>query len=1100
MGKNTKYWKGLGELKNDPELMKQQENEFAEKLPSDIFSNEGLNEASTSRRDFLKYLGFSVGAAALASCEAPVTKTIPYVFKPEEVTPGMANWYASTFDDGFDYCSILVKTREGRPIKIEGNPNSKITMGGTNARVQGSVLSLYDKSRFRGPLNVKSKDKNANTWKVVDEDVKKAIAGAVAAGKSVRILTGTIHSPSMLEAIKAFSKTVGAKHIQYDAVSNYAIRKANWHTHNVDAIPSYNFGNANVIVSFGADFLVNWLSPIEFSRQYVKNRKVSKDRKTMSKHVQFESTLSVTGSNADFRVPVKPSEIGANIVGLYNALSGGSLAGGKTSAQVTKVAEWLKQNKNNGGKALVVCGMNDVAMQVMVNKINEWLGSYGFTIDNTNTCNLSQGNDEEFVKLLGEMKSGDVGALIMYRTNPVYTGAAWDFAGALSKVGVKISLSTAPDETSAMCDFVCPDHHYLESWSDHNPKKGHYSLGQPSIAPIFRTRSAMETFLTWAGNKTSAHTYIVNYWIERVWPMQGKYMVFADFWNHSLHDGAVEVGTGGPVMMDDKKKEEEKKGEKKEGEQKEEEKKEETVMTENRMDVNTAAASIAKIKGSGMELVVYVKTGPGAGQHSNNPWLMEFPDPISKVTWDNYVTMNPADMAGKYSLLERQDMNGDMAEVTVGNMKVTLPVFPQPGQALGTLGIAVGYGRTSNGKVSEIAKGINAYQFLQKTTDNTLQYFADKNVSIGDATGEKFAFACTQQHHTMMGRKIVNETTLETYINSKDEKDVQHWNHREMITVMDSNAHHQKVTVDKVDLWDEHAKLSYKWGMAIDLNSCIGCGACVISCQAENNTAVVGRDQIMKTRDMYWMRIDRYYSDNWPSHIADAKKKAGEEHVGQIEMYLDMEKPQTENPKVTFQPVMCQHCSHAPCETVCPVLATNHSSEGLNQMTYNRCVGTRYCANNCPYKVRRFNWFNYNANYRFAHINPSQESDELGRMVLNPDVVVRSRGVMEKCSMCVQRIQGGKLKAKVENRKLMDGEIQTACAQACPTNAIIFGDLNNPESEIAKYAKDDRMYHLLEDVGAQPSVFYMTKVRNSEEVAEEKHLDKKEHEKKKDHA
>jgi molybdopterin-containing oxidoreductase family iron-sulfur binding subunit len=1086
MGKNTKYWKGLSELNNDPEVQKQQENEFAEKLPSDIFTNDELNEASTSRRDFLKFLGFSVGAAALASCEAPVTKTIPYVFKPEEVTPGVANWYASTFDDGFDYCSILVKTREGRPIKIEGNPNSKITMGGTSARVQGSVLSLYDKARFHGPVdNRKGKDKENGkpSWMKVDEEIKGAIAG-----KRVCVLTSTVNSPSMNKAIDAFVKSVGGKRVTYDAVSNYAIRKANWHTHNVDAIPSYNFGNANVIVSFGADFLVNWISPVEFSRQYVKNRKVSKEKKTMSKHVQFETTLSVTGSNADMRVPVKPSEMGANIVALYNELSGASLPGGKSSAQVKKVAGWLKDNK---GRALVVCGVNDVAMQVIVNKINEWLGSYGSTIDNENTSNMFQGNDDEFAALVKDMNDKNVDVLIMYRTNPVYTAAAWDFAGALSKVPVKISLSTAPDETSALCDFICPDNHYLESWSDANPRKGHYSLGQPAIAPIFNTRSAMETFLTWTGNTTSAHTYIVNYWIERVWPMQGKYMAFGDFWNHSLHDGVAEVGTGAPVLNagDNKDKKDDKKPEDKK-EDKPEEKKDDTMMP--RMDEKMAADAIAKIKGGGMELVLYVKTGVGIGNNSNNPWLMEFPDPISKVTWDNYVTMNPADMAGKYSLLERQQMVGDMAEVTVGNMKVTLPVFPQPGQALGTLGIALGYGRKMNGKVSDTAGGINAYQFLKMNTNSgpgntTMQYFSE-SASIGGATGQEFLFACTQQQHTMMGRKIVNETTLEEYIKG----DPKEWNEREMITVFDSNAHHTKVAPEQSNLWDDHAKLSYKWGMAIDLNSCIGCGACVISCQAENNTAVVGRDQIMRTRDMYWMRIDRYYSTNWPAGVKESKKKADEEGMGRIDMYLDMENPVTENPKVMFQPVMCQHCSHAPCETVCPVLATNHSSEGLNQMTYNRCVGTRYCANNCPYKVRRFNWFNYNANYRFADINPSQESDVLGRMVLNPDVVVRSRGVMEKCTMCVQRIQAGKLKAKVESRKLQDKEINTACAQACPTNAIVFGDLNNPESEISKYYKDERMYHLLEDVGAQPSVFYMTKVRNAEEEVMEKHEEKKE--------
>ena len=1085
MGKTTKYWKGLGELKNDPEVAKQTENEFAEKLPSDIFGNDSLNESSTSRRDFLKFLGFSVGAAALASCEAPVTKTIPYVFKPEEITPGVANWYASTHDDGNDYCSILVKTREGRPIKIEGNPNSKVSGGGVNARVQGSVLSIYDKARYRGA----SHNKTGGGWPKIDGALKDAINAAVASGRSVRVLSSTVSSPSLNAAIGEFlAKIPGSKHIQYDAVSHYAIRKAHWNTHDTATLPSYNFANANVIVSFAADFLVNWISPIEHSKQYVKNRKVSKDKRTMSKHIQFESLLTVTGSNADMRYPIKPSEIGANVIGLYNFLTSAGLPGAeKATKDVTRVGEWLMQNK---GRSLVVCGVNDVAIQVVVNKINEWLGSYGTTIDIETACNFSQGNDEQFSELVNDMNAGKVGALIMYRTNPVYSAQAMKFADALKKVAVKVSMSTAHDETAELCDFVCPDNHYLESWTDSNPKKGHYSLGQPTIAPLFHTRNAIESFLTWAGNKTDAHTYIANYWSEHVYIMQGKYMNFPEFWNHSLHDGAVEVGTGMPMVTEAGKKDESKKEDKKD-------KVDPTtliaVVLPNKMDVNSAASMIAKMKGNGgMELVIYQKTGLGAGNNSNNPWMVEFPDPISKVTWDNYVTMNPAEMKDKYSCLERQDMTGDMAEVTVGGNKVTLPVFPQPGQALGTLGIAIGYGHTQMGKVAEISGGINAYQFMQMSAGGTMQYYST-NASIGAATGDKFKFACTQQQHTMMGRKIVNETSLAEYVNG----DSKEWNEREMITVFDSTAHHTKVNQEQSNLWNDHDYLSYKWGMAIDLNSCIGCGACVISCQAENNTAVVGRDQIMKTRDMYWMRIDRYYSDKWPVRIAESKEKAGEEGMGLISMYLDMENSVTENPKVVFQPVMCQHCSHAPCETVCPVIATNHSSEGLNQMTYNRCVGTRYCANNCPYKVRRFNWFNYNENYRFAEINPAQENDVLGRMVLNPDVVVRSRGVMEKCTMCVQRIQGGKLKAKVENRKLKDGEVNTACAQSCPTNAIIFGDLNDKDSEISKYYNDERMYHLLEDVGAQPSVFYMTKVRNAEEEKKEKHEEKKEEKKEK---
>ena len=1076
MGNKTKYWKSLGELNNTPEVKELKENEFAEKLPSDIFANEKINDSTTSRRDFLKFVGFGVGAAALASCETPVTKTIPYVIKPEEITPGVATWYASTFDDGHDYCSILVKTREGRPIKIEGNTLSKITLGGTGARIQGSVLSLYDKARYTNSM-MKGAE---NNWEMVDAEVGKAITGAIASGKSVRVLSSTVMSPSMKSAINDFCTKVGAKHIQYDAMSQSAIRKAHWHTHDKDVMPTYNFANANVIVSFGADFLSNWISPTEFAKQYSKNRKVNKEKKTMSKHVQFESTLSVTGSNADMRSPLKPSELGGNVVALYNELSGGSLpvTGKVDKGAISKTAEWLKSNK---GKSLVICGVNDVAVQIVVNEINKWLGSYGTTLDIETSSNYKQGNDEDFGQLVKDMSEGKVGALIMYRTNPVYTAASMKFADALKKVDVKVSMSTSPDETSIVCDFVCPDSHYLESWSDSNPRKGHYSLGQPAIAPLFKTRSAMESFIKWTGNNWDAHSYITNYWKTSVFPMQGKYMMFSEFWNHSLHDGIADVGTDVMIKEEDKKKEETKPLENKI-----------LIPVEtpsvSKWDVNGAASKIAEVKGGAMELMIYEKTGVGNGNNSNNPWMMEFPDPISKVTWDHYITMNPADMEGKFSLLERQDMMADIATVTVGGMSATLPVFPQPGQATGTIGIAVGYGRMGIGKVGEIAGGDNAYKFMQMSNTNSMQYFG--TVTLSEKTGDEFHFACTQQHHTMMGRKIVNETTLAEYTNGNAE----HWNHKEMITMFNTEGGHDKVPVTTGNLWDNFDRPGHHWGLAIDLNSCIGCGNCVVACQSENNTATVGKEQIAKTRDMYWMRIDRYYSSPM------SKEVAKDEGTGKVDMYLEMEKPNTENPKVVFQPVMCQHCNHAPCETVCPVVATTHGSDGLNQMTYNRCIGTRYCANNCPYKVRRFNWFNYNKNYRFEEINPAHESDLLGRMVLNPDVVVRSRGVMEKCSMCIQRIQAGKLTAKLEERKLVDGDIKMACSQSCPTDAIVFGDLNDKDSTISKHFADERSYFMLEDIGVKPNVAYLTKVRNSEEEEMPKKKEEHKKEEKKEHA
>ncbi len=1067
-----KYWKGLEELKNSPEFVKNANNEFAEQVSVEAFlgdNNLAVN-TGTDRRDFLKFLGFSLVAASLAACETPVNTAIPYVVKPEEITPGVANWYASTYFDGRDYASILVKTREGRPIKISGNPISKVTNGATNARIQASVLSLYDSSRLQGPtINGK-----ADTWSNVDKEIAQKLAAITNKAGSIRILSSTVISPSTKSVIADFTaKYPSTKHITYDAISYAGITNANAKVFGQAIIPSYKFENAQVIVSIGADFLVNWIE--NFSMPYAKNRKVSKDKKEMSKHYQFESNLSLSGANADERIPVKVSEHGKVAVNLYNEIA--RLAGIQSipstklpcDAIIKKVASDLYNNK---GKSLVVCGSNDTNLQLIIIEINTLLGSYGKTIDMETPNYLNQSNDKEFADLTSEMEAGKIDAIITYNTNPVYTApGSLKFAEAYNKVPLRISFADRADETAALANYICPDHHYLESWNDFNPKKAHYSLSQPTIRPLFSavdsgTRQAQETLLKWSGSSVAYYAYIQKIWADKVYPMQGKYMVFSEFWNNSLHDGAIEVGNGLEALPSNTKDK---------SQQPIVEIKEEKKLPEQ-INLKEIANKINSLNSSEIELALYEKVGMGNGIQANNPWLQELPDPISKITWDNYVTMSPVEMKQRgYKLMERQDREASVVSITVNGTSIELPVIPQPGQALGTIGIAVGYGREKAGKLSlqtGTIIGKNAFPFISML-DGTFNYSAfDVKIENTNKTTE---IAGTQVHHTLMAREIVKETTLEKYL-----KDPKSGNKDEMLI---THAGPKKAAT--IDLWDEHEKLGHKWGMTIDLNSCIGCGSCVIACGAENNVAVVGKDQVMKTREMQWIRIDRYYSSDMNKDIAS---EVGE---GAIDMYLDMENPSTANPKVVFQPMMCQHCSHAPCETVCPVLATNHSSDGLNHMTYNRCVGTRYCANNCPYKVRRFNWFNYNENKDFT-FNPSQ--DDLGRMVLNPDVVVRSRGVMEKCSMCVQRIQKGKLDAKTAERKLVDGDINTACAEACPANAILFGDVNDPSSEISllrKREENERNYFILEELGVKPSVSYLTKVRNCDETIEEGKSNKK---------
>lgn len=1024
-----RYWKGVEELNNSPEFVRLRDNEFFEHIPVDeVLNKKAASDSSTTRRDFLKFLGFSVAAASLAACEAPVKKAIPYVVKPEEITLGIPNYYASSYFDGTDYCSILVKTREGRPIKIEGNDFSSVTKGGTNARVQGSVLSLYDSARLAHPLAGKQK----SDWATVDGAITSKLNQQAAAGKKIAIVSSSVASPSAKKAVADFTtKYPTAKHVVYDAVSYYGIIKSNELSFGKATIPSYHFDNAEVIVSFGADFLSSWISPIEFARQYGITRKLRDGKKSMSRHIQIESSLSLAGSNADSRYKIKPSQQSASVAAVYNkvaALAGGSAVNTSASPIDKAAAGIAKELWNAKGKSLVISGSNDPNEQVLVNAINSMLGNYGSTINLDVNSNLRNSNDAGMLELISEMNAGSVGAIIFWNSNPAYSMPdSKSFQAALSKVALKVSLADREDETATLCDFVCPDHHYLESWGDLEPYRGHFSLIQPTIQPLFSTRQAPESLLKWAGYTGDYYSYIKANWQGSIYGMQSGISSFEAFWTQALRDGIFEITPGTPSAV---------------------------VFAGN---VQEAASKLTK-PGNGAEVILYEKTGLGNGNQANNPWLQELPDPISKVCWDNYFAILPS-YAEKLKLIQ-----GNIIEVKVGNTSIKGPVYLQPAMADETIAVAVGYGRTNVGKAGNKV-GFNAYPFVN-IVNGAMSYFA-AGATITKTVDEDYPLAATQTHHTMMGRDIVKETTLAAWL-----KDPKAGNPDIKI-----ESPYGPKSPEQLDLWKQPEETifdrpDHSWGLGIDLNSCIGCGACVVACNAENNVSVVGKDEIMRSREMHWIRIDRYYTSD------TTKENAEEKGLGKLSMYGEMEKPAADNPEVFFQPVMCQHCNHAPCETVCPVVATTHSSEGLNMMAYNRCVGTRYCANNCPYKVRRFNWFKYSDNDQF----PYNQQDALGKMVLNPDVVVRSRGVMEKCSMCIQRIQYGKLEAKKAGRRPGDGEIKTACSQSCPTNAIVFGDYNDKSSEVNKLFNDPRQYHLLAEINVQPSVFYQTKVRNKEQA------------------
>ncbi len=1056
MADNKIYWSGLEELDRTPEFERIESQEFPAERPADEFlADDRLQRANTGRRDFLKFMGFSVTAATLAACETPVVKSIPYTNKPEEITPGVANYYASTYYDGHDFVNVLVKTREGRPIFVKSN--TETGFGRVNARVNASVLGLYDSARLQAPhLNGE-----ATTWSALDAAARKGLAGA---GRKV-VLTGTVMSPSMKRAIAALEAGSGVEHVQCDAVSYSATTEAMEADYGRRVFPSYQFGNAQAVVSLNADFLGTWGDNVWYTAEWAKTRRPEDG--AMSRLHAFESIMSLTGSNADSRTRVKPSEQGRVAAALLRELSGQGAAVNLDETVMASVKAAAADLKKAGSKGLVVAGDNDLSTQRIVSAINRTLGAVGTTVELHENPSLYQGDDKAFAQLVSDMKAGKVAALIVDGVNPSYHAAdAAAFNAGLEKVGFSVSTALFADETASRCTAMAPAHHWLEGWNDLQIDPNRIDLVQPAIQPLYDTRHPAESCMAWAGQPVDGYTLLrqthsAAYTAEAMYTDQN--------WNTGVHNGflAVTVPEEAPAVF-------------------------------TGADLGGALRDVAARKGGAFELDVYRKVAIGDGQQAGNPMLQETPDPITKTTWDNYVTMARVDMeAMGLNTYIAQEEPASVVKVTVGAQVLELPAFPQPGQTPGTVGIALGYGRGAGneaiGKAAyQVGEGgdhladaegnlvpIGKNAFGLAPVVEGVPSRAAYDVSV-EATGETYPLACTQIQHTYMGRdSVVKETSFDDYLAEAGVKrgDAS-WNKTIGLNVHDDiNGDGEINALDKkaageFDMWHEHAVdgVGHRWGMAIDLTSCIGCSACVTACHIENNVPVVGKDEVRRHRDMHWMRIDRFYASDWNMERGEA------EGVGVISTYGKMEEPGA-NPQTVHMPMMCQHCNHAPCETVCPVAATTHSNEGVNQMTYNRCIGTRYCANNCPFKVRRFNWFHYPGYDKFQNFNPAQ--DAIQRMVLNPDVVVRSRGVMEKCSLCVQRTQGAKLEAKKAGTPLEDGSAITACAEACPTNAITFGDLNDNASEVRATYDNNRTYHALEEVGIQPNVAYLTKVRNT---------------------
>lgn len=1041
-----KHWSSFGELNNSEAFNKEVQNEFKEELPfvedeSTLEKGESFLQTKAPRRDFLKYVGFSTAAAAVAaSCEMPIKKAIPFANKPEDIVPGIAEYYATTYVQDGDVVSVLAKVRDGRPIKLEGNDLSPITAGGTSARVQASVLDLYDTARLRFP----STSGKEASFEAIDKAIAAELNGAAV------IVTSSITSPSTKQVIAQFlAKHAGSKHITYDAVSHSAMLLANQASYGKTIIPTYHFENAKAIVSLSADFLGTWLSPVEFARQYAVGKKLDEKNPAMSRHIHFETVASMTGSNADEKYLCRPSELPMVAAALLSAVNGVEITGisdAKLKAGIEAAAKTLTAHK---GAALVVSGSNNVNEQIIVNAINSAVGANGSTINFAETLNYRQGIDSNFASFVEEMNAGKVNAVLFYGANPVYTWPAADkVKSGLAKVKTTISFNAKLDETTALCKYSIPAPHFLESWGDAEPVSGHISFIQPTISPLFKTRAFEDSLLKWSGDATDYTTYLKNYWSAK---LGGE-----TAWNKTLQAGVLipaDVNNIGASI--------------------------------NSSAVATAVAAVTAVKPSTkIELALYQKVGIGAGQGASNPWLQELPDPVTRATWDNYIIVSPSmartllnidlNNAGQADAYEVKPPK-QVVKLTVDGKSIELPVLIIPGTHPQTVGIAVGYGRAEAMGKSVIGTGKNAYPLA--SIENGLVQFASSNVTL-TATGETYPVALTQTHFrydTAQGNRteVMKEITLAEY--KKHPTEILEEREAELKPYGGLENYEAQGTIYPV-----YARPGIKWGMSVDLNSCNGCGACVVACNAENNVAVVGKPEVLRGHEMHWLRIDKYFSG-------------------------DMD-----NPKVVFQPLMCQHCDNAPCENVCPVAATNHSSEGLNQMTYNRCIGTRYCANNCPFKVRRFNW----ADYSGADSFPDNQrevlndvvlnmNDDLTRMVLNPDVTVRSRGVIEKCSFCVQRLQAAKLDAKKESRPMVDSDVKVACQQSCPTNAINFGNANDKHSAITKVRVENpnRQFYVLEQLHVLPNVTYLAKVRNSEEEehAEAAHDTKSAHDTKAEH-
>ncbi len=1019
--KGKEYWRSLEELSDTPEFQLWVEDEFP--------NRRGL--ADLDRRTFLKYMGASVALAGLAGCRGMFldeAKVVPYVKMPEELVPGKPLFYATTMPlYGFGF-GVLVESHEGRPTKIEGNPDHPASLGSARSMVQASVLGLYDPDRSQ---NVSAKGDLSN-WDGFLVTARKALEDQKASkGSGVRILTDTVTSPTLAGQIKEFLAAYpAAKWHQYEPLARDNAYEGAKLAFGQPVNTVFDFKRAKVVVSLDADFLNDMPGSVLYAREFTDGRRIQGGNTSMNRLYAFESTPTITGAYADHRWGVKPSQIAAIAMAINAGLGGGS-PGAPTGVTSESLSAIIKDLKANRGASVVVAGDHQPAsVHALVHSINQALGNVGSTVKHTAPIEANPVNQLQSLRdLVQDMERGSVKFLLVMGGNPVYDAPVnYEFDKAIAKVPLKVRYGLYEDETSELCDYHLPATHFLEEWSDVRAFDGTVSIIQPLTAPLFESRSPHELLALLMSQPSDGHEIVQSHWQKA--GLGGR--EFKKAWQEALHAGLI-VNTATPEVK-----------------------------------VTAKAAAPVTIPAGGMEVVLLPDPNIGDGRYCNNGWLQELPNPITQMAWEN---------APPISMKDAQSMGpqlGDLIEISAGGHKLQVPAIPQPGQPEGSIAVYLGYGRTKTGTIGEGA-GFNAYA-LRTSFVHTAGYAM--GVTAKKVEGY-YKIVTTQMHHAMEGRDIIREGTLAEYakhprlepdrleIPGPHEKEEKH-----SLSDLENRQEQPAITLYPDSIFNTNLP---QWAMTVDLGTCIGCNACVTACQSENNIPIVGKRQVSAGREMQWIRIDRYYGP----------KDTQEDDMG------SPYKQTMDHPGVHFQPMMCAHCETAPCEPVCPVGATIHSHEGLNQMVYNRCVGTRYCSNNCPYKVRRFNFLNFSDNNpQFAKLDPTSDfargnttnpkpgGIQLLKMISNPDVTVRGRGVMEKCTYCVQRINDARIEAKKQNREIADGEIVTACQQACPTRTIVFGNMADHESAVSRMKKEPRAYRVLEELNTRPRTSYLGKITN----------------------